>query len=1016
MRTHHLPTAEALVQRLDQLWSGPRPDPFAFDLAIVPGAGFQRWLSQQLSLVGDGAGVCAGIEFSGWPAFERRIFADDPWRPERLAWTIQAVLDGPASDDPALAVLRRHLDAASEHHSACRRVAFILAGYLRHRPSLVAGWLSGSDTDETGEPLREDAWQAHLCRLLGAHIGVDPLRWRADVLSELAARPTPGLPHRIAVLAPADLDPAAIELLEALGTQHQVDVLALSPSVAASPAASDTLLARLQDSIAGRPQAALPLAADDDSIQVHLSHGPDRQVEVLREVLAGVLAADPGLEPRNVAVLTPTPDLFAPLIGATFAVPDHPAHRFRVQLADRSISQVNPLAGLLLELLRLPDTRAEASAVLELALQPAVARKFGFGVERRERLVELVTSAGIRWGLSARHRERFGLVGFEQNTWFAGLQRMLLGVALDESGLVTAKTVLPLDDVESTDVELIGALTELIGRILRLVDTFGQPATVADWVDRCHAAITSLADPPATDDWQLADLWSGLARIAATAGSATIGRADFCTVVDHEFTNTRARATFGNGSLIVAGLESLRHVPHQVLVLLGWDGDHYPRNALHDGDDLLRRHPSASDPDPTAFDRQLLLDAVQAARRQLVVICRDRSEATNEQVPLAAPIVELLAVIDSIAAGPAESRATEAITVQHPLQPHDPAYFGTDPSRERLVSADPHAYRAALAAQEKPSSHLRGRYQLDPLPPLALDQGVTVDELTGFFAHPVRTLLRVRAGVSLGERPTAGDELPIEPDHLARWQVGNRVLQRLREGYPVAAIEQAEWLRGEVPPFALGSRELHAVLDQASATMAVLPRDLGEPSLHEVSLAIPVGDRTIQLAGRVVSHGRELLAVEYSSLQARHRLVTWLRLLCLAAAEPGPWRARVIGKGRRAAYQAPDQQQARDLLGRYLELYRLGLSRPLPALPRLGAQWAGYLASGRNPHEVPASAFRTNWQYDADPSWLAFFDFGSVFGIDADVVVPGADPAESSLVGALADAIWTPILAAEVAP
>lgn len=1013
MRIHHLPSAEALIAHLAALWSGPRTDPFAFDLAVVPGAGFQRWVSQQLSTLGDEPGICAGIEFVGWSGLERRIFAENPWRPEALAWTIQSLLDGDAADDPALAVLRRHLDAAPEHHSACRRIAFQFAGYLRHRPQLVAGWLAGGDIDEAGQPLAEDAWQAHLARLLVPATGTDPLRWRADALAGLAEGLAAGLPRRIAVLAPVQHDPAAEELLEALSTHHEVDLLLIEPV----PAPGDRLLGWLQHDLADSvPATPRTLAGDDTSVQVHLSHGPDRQVEVLREVLTATFAADPDLEPRDVVVLTPSPDLFAPLISAAFAVPDHPAHRFRVQLADRSISQVNPLAGLLLDLLHLPDSRAEASAVLELALRPAVARKFGFGADQRDRLVELVESSGVRWGLSAKHREQFGLVGFEQNTWFAGLQRMLLGVALDESELVTAKTVLPLDDVESTDVELIGALTELIGRIVRVVDAFASPASVADWVQRCRSAIALLAAPATADEWQLADLWTGLARLSASAGEAPIGRADFRRVVDHEFTNTRARARFGNGSLIVAGLESLRYVPHRVVVLLGWDAEHYPRSAPRDGDDLLRRHPQPSDPDPSAVDAQLLRDAVHAARERLIVICRARSEATNEPVPLAEPILGLLTTLDAAAATPTGTGAGKAVSLQHPLQPHDPAYFGADPTRDQLVSADRVAYRAAVAGQEQPLASPGGRYHLDQLPILGLEQGVSLDELTGFFTHPVRALLKVRAGLSLGERSQAGDELPIEPDALSRWQVGNRVLQRLREGQPLAAIERAEWLRGDVPPFALGSRQLRSVLDQATATVAVLPADLAEPSLHEVALNVEVGGVLVPLSGRVTSHGDELLAVEFSSLQARHRLVAWLRLLSLAAAEPGQWRARVIGKGRRAAYLAPSADLAKELLGRYLALYQLGLSRALPALPRLGAQWAGYLASGRSPHDVPDAAFRTNWEYDADPAWNAFFSFPSVLRGERDVVIPGADPAEASLLGALADAIWTPILAAEVAP
>lgn len=274
-------------------------------------------------------------------------------------------------------------------------------------------------------------------------------------------------------------------------------------------------------------------------MQVHLSHGLHRQVEVLREVLAQELAADPSLEPREIVVITPDVDLVAPLVTAGFMLPgqpgEHPGHGFRVRLADRSVAQTNPLVGLLLQLLRLPDGRFEASTVLDLCAQPGVAARFGFADDNHDRLVELVERSGIRWGLSAPQRADFDLGGYPQNTWLAGVQRMLLGVALDESDLVFAKTVLPLDDIGSSDIELVGGLAELIGRLSRLVVTFGRPAPIAEWAQRCRAAVESLVTLPPDQQWQLADLWAGLAQVAGRGGDAVLERHGALRVIEAEF-------------------------------------------------------------------------------------------------------------------------------------------------------------------------------------------------------------------------------------------------------------------------------------------------------------------------------------------------------------------------------------------------------------------------------------------------------------------------------------------------
>lgn len=1067
MQIHHATTADALVDRLVSLWSGPRPDPFAFDLAVVPGAGFARWLSQRLATADGPAGICAGVEFVSPDGLEWRLDGPgDPWRPERLAWLVQQVVAGSA--EPDLEVLRRHFDASRESHSVSRRIARHLAGYARHRPEMLARWEEGGDEGPDGRPLAENAWQAHLYRLLVAENGDSPLERRAALVARLHDGAADGLPHRIAVLAPPHVHPTTLALWEALGSHHQVDLLLLAPSPDRRPgpavpglrrsefarppghplngslaavsdevallvpqtgptgslgAGADSLLGWLKSDLAADVQHPVRrvLSADDRSVQVHLSHGRDRQVEVLREVLVGVLADEPSLEPRDIAVLTPDVDAFAPLLAAAFTapagVPDHPAQRFRVQVADRSLAQVNPMAALLLELLRLPDGRLEASTLLDLCAQPAIAQRFGLSADSRDRLGELVERAGIRWGLSAAQRDGYGLAGFPQNTWIAGLQRMLLGVALGETDLVSAGTVLPLDDVESSDVALIGGLTELVGRLSRLMTEFDRPAPIPEWADRCRAGLADLVELPSGQQWQLADVWGGLSRLAERAGNATVplGRHAALRAIEQEFTGAPARGAFGNGSLVVCGLRSLRHVPHRVVVLLGWDATGYPRPGRRHGDDLLGVEPRVGDPSAALSDRQVLLDAVHAAGDRLVVVAQGRSEATNEEIPLAAPLAELLEALDLTATTAGGRTATEAVSVQHPLQPFDPHYF--DRSDPRLRSADRLAHQAARSLLAEPVRP-RGRYELAALPEPDLSQGVTLDEVIGYFSHPARALLRTRAGISFGNAAEAGDAIPIEPDHLATWQIGTRVLRHLRDGHDPEAVRRAEWLRGDVPPFELGGRLLDRVFTEAGRSVARVPDGLPEPSLHDLTLAVPVpGHGTVPLVGRVSTHGPEVLQVEYSSLQPRHRLAAWLRLVALAAAEDGPWRARVVGKGRIAVYAAPPRPVALDLLGRYLAVYALGLSRPLPALPRLGHAWLEYRVSRRDPLDplVSKKNFDRCWDFDSDASWTAFFRYPDVLDLPAgDPEVPGADPSERTLVGALASSIWGPAMAAEV--
>ena len=90
------------------------------------------------------------------------------------------------------------------------------------------------------------------------------------------------------------------------------------------------MLARVQDDIRHDrdPAQAAPLPWDG-SVVIYACHGHVRQVEVLREALLHLFNDDPTLQAREVIVLCPDVDAFAPLIAAAFGPTNAPGPRDR---------------------------------------------------------------------------------------------------------------------------------------------------------------------------------------------------------------------------------------------------------------------------------------------------------------------------------------------------------------------------------------------------------------------------------------------------------------------------------------------------------------------------------------------------------------------------------------------------------------------------------------------------------------------------------------------------------------
>lgn len=741
-----------------------------------------------------------------------------------------------------------------------------------------------------------------------------------------------------------------------------------------------TLLAALQEDLAAdRPPTAPTPDPADRSLQVHACHGRHRQVDVLREAVLGLLQDDPTLELRDIIVMCPDVEAFAPLLGGAFsatpageadALADdatgpaalHPSHELTIRLADRSPRQVNPLLDVAARLLELADARLTASQVLDLAALPPVRRRFTFDDDALDQLTTWARDAGVRFGLDARGREPWGLGHLAQNTWKAGLDRILLGVALDEDGLPLLGGVLPLDDVDSNAVDLAGRLAEYVTSLGDAVAALSRPQPLAAWLAALGDAVAGLTALAPRDEWQLAHLRRLLADAVTAAGpradTTELRLTDVRALLGPELAPRPSRTNFRTGHLTICTMVPMRSVPHRVVVLLGMDDGVFPRTARLDGDDVLGRTPLVGERDARAEDRQLFLDALLAAQETLVILHTGADERTGAARPPAVPVGELLDVVRRMAPG-------DDVAVHHPLQPFDARNF--TPPRPFSFDAAAHAGALALRGDRAPAPP----FLPAPLPEEPLT-ALDLDSLIRFLEHPARHFLRTRL-----QLPSAADEedppeaLPVSLEALDRWKVGDRVLRAVTTGTPLQRALDAEAVRGEVPPGSLGREALAKVAADVVALLdAAAPvRGSGPATSRDVTVSLPSG---VVLGGTVGSlHGGGVVRVVFSKLSPKHRLRAWVQLLALTAddgADAPPRGAQTIGRNKDggvtiATLRPPAPQQARTLLDLLVALYRRGMTTPLPLAPACSHEYARARSEGKNPAGAawPAGKAWTIW-------------------------------------------------------
>lgn len=1063
-----------LADGLARLLAEPAPDPFTEELVLVPAKGIERWLSQRLS---DRLGVCAGVRFRSPRSLIAEITGtvdNDPWSPDALVWPLLAVID--ENLDQSWAVpLASHLGAfeageerelrQGRRYAVARRLAGLFASYARQRPGLLVSWLDG-------DPAEPDlAWQPPLWRALVSRVDAVPPHVRHDQVRARLREAPSDLPPRISLFGHTRLPVTDVELLDALATHHELYLWLPHPSDAlwqtlasdrdcgpvprrediahrsvrhpllatlgrdvrelqralpeptsdeylSGTTFSDSLLGWLQSDLAAdevRPQGRA-LAAHDHTVQVHSCHGPARQIDVLREVLLGLLADDPTLEPRDILVMCPDIETYAPLISARFGLGEsvpgaHPAHQLRVRLADRALVQTNPLLTVAGQILSLASGRATASEVLNLAEATPVRMRFGFTDDDLDAITAWVREANIRWGFDPEHRAPYG-VDFLHNTWRFGIDRILAGVAVSEDAHAWLGATLPLDDVSSNRVELAGRFAEFVSRLHTTVTALSGTRSLAEWLTILSTGIDALATD--SEDWPRSQMLREFAEIQDAAVPISLQLSDIRALLDRHLAGRPTRANFRTGTLTVCTMVPMRSVPHRVVCLVGLDDGVFPRLGAVDGDDALARDPMTGERDIRSEDRQLLLDAIGAATETLVLTYTGANEYSGQARPPAVPLAELLDTLDITTSHPVRDQ----IHITHPLQPFDirnvtpggvlPGHPFTFDSTA-LIAA-----RAAAGARAERPPFICG-----PLPaPDVTDVALT--DLAAFFNHPIKGFFRALDYTLPWDVDGVSDDMPVEIDALEEWTVGDRLLADMLRGMTPADAQQAEWRRGTLPPGQLGWRRVSELRDRCAA-LAEVTRGHRTADTRAFDVDIDLGDGR-RLTGTVSPvFDERLVSVTYSRLDAKHLLQSWIPLVALSAHDhQREWSAVCIGRARRGPQPlVRSLGRPTDPLGVLRDLvaiYDAGRREPLPLPLKTSYAWA----QARRDRDDPELQAGYRWRSgnfpgeDADPAVERAFGKGVWLRHLMQPLRPGEETeGETNRLGAYSARLWLPLLQAE---
>ncbi|MFA5183024.1 MAG: exodeoxyribonuclease V subunit gamma [Syntrophales bacterium] len=690
------------------------------------------------------------------------------------------------------------------------------------------------------------------------------------------------------------------------------------------------------------------LPADDTSLLIHSCHSPMREIEVLQDRLLSFFAADPGLKPGDILVMTPDIGLYAPFIQAVFSLPADDPRWLPFSIADRSIPQESPLIEAFFRLLALHGSRFPASEVFDILATPAVRERFSLSEADLQEIHHWLQETGIRWGTDAASRGGMGLPPLPWNTWRAGLERLLLGYALTaprEGRLFQG--ILPYNQIEGSVTDILGRFLNFTDILFRSVAALGEQRTLHDWAEY----LIGFSDTffTATEE-RLRDLQAlrrSLHKLSDLQDASGFPERIPLETARAWLKGNIAGQAFGTGFLTggvtFCAMLPMRSIPFRIVCLLGMGDDSYPRRSFTPGFDLTAKQPRPGDRSLRNDDRYLFLEAILSARNKLHISFVGQDVRDNSSRPPSVLVSELL---DSIEEGfeCSEGEIRAGLVIKHPLQAFSPAYFGNNPQLFSYSPENGAAARRALQKREDPLALISAG-----LPEAGKEwKTVSLSALCRFYANPARYLLQKRLGIRLeDDQAVLEDKERFSLDNLEQYQVRRELIDQGLSGREIPNLQETILAAGRLPhgnPGVCSYEDQHRLATYFLARLGPLASG---PRLDNLVIDGSIGP--YRLTGRI-EHRYEHGVVHFrpAKVKANDRLQIWIThlFLHLVTDSPGPRQSIYMGEDMTCRY--PSLANPEEDLVKLLAIYWEGLHRPLRFFPRTSAAYAEAIFSGKD--------------------------------------------------------------------
>ena len=521
----------------------------------------------------------------------------------------------------------------------------------------------------------------------------------------------------------------------------------------------------------------------DESIVFTSAHSALREVQGLHDWLLHQFNNDPLLTPKDVLVMCPQVEEYAPYIQAVFAQGWHDLSNdlppLPCSISDRISKDSDPIVAIFLELLALPDSRFNVSKIMSWLSTPVIQEKYGFSNDDLDKCRHWLDAACVHWGIDKHQKQQILSTDAASNmyTWQFGFSKLLQGFAYQDVDTLYLDNLL-ISNVEGNDAVLLGQLMLFIEHIQWYALQLNQPRTPLQW----HEFLTELSQQLLTsqsfpDTHLISNVLDNFVEYCHHSEfEQSIGLSVISDFLNNHFSVPDAGSQFLVGQVTFCSMLPMRSIPFKVIALLGLNDGDFPRQRQPFGFDLMAESPSKlGDRSRRGDDKYLFLEAIISARQTLYLSYQGRNIRNNAVREPSLVLKDLMSYLHNgfgwQFSESDKSQNADICIRQLAMQPYSLRNF-----TGRYMGFDKRWLALGEQTSLKPETYQTEQSEINiPLEQNSLT--ITLDDLVNFFHDPAKYFAKNRLNLSLDTHDTIlEDDEPFAIGFLESYQIADNFL------------------------------------------------------------------------------------------------------------------------------------------------------------------------------------------------------------------------------------------------